>query len=183
MGNLRSLLLTGALALLIHNSAHAQSTLSPRPAVGFGTSNFLKTLVTQPEPTTVDPTTYLALRAGALVSPRVAGLIGIDATLPRFSIAPGWKGRLDVDVIISASLINTNTAVPVTINQIYYQPQTGKTDVYAGFGIGAIFGGDANFTGKLILGANFTSRFSGEVNVHFTDREKTLVLLLGRFRL
>jgi hypothetical protein len=146
-------------------------------------SNYMKGGVRQVEPTTLNPTTYLSLRAGAMVSPRGAGLIGLDAALPRLSLGPNWHGRLDVDVIISANFANTNTAVPITLNQIYYRPQTGNVDFYGGFGVGAMLGREANFTGKLILGATFTPRAAAELNIHLTDRSDTLVMLLGRFRL
>lgn len=177
------IVLAGALVGLTSGSAQAQVLKRYTPLhQSTGLNNFLKTPIGQPEPTTLDPTTWLSLRAGAMVAPRAAGLIGFDASFPRLSIGENWHGRLDVDVIIKASLANTDTAVPITFNQIYYRPQTGRTDVYAGFGLGVILGGDANFVGKLILGATLNSRASAEVNLNFTEND-TLVMVLGRFRL
>lgn len=137
----------------------------------------------QDAPTTTDPVTYLAFRAGAMVTPRGPALVGLDASFPRLSIGRGWHGRLDVDVIIKANFAGTDTVVPITFDQIYYRNTTGNNDVYGGFGLGAILGaGDALFDGKLILGTTLGRRFSAEVNINFTDND-TLVMLLGRARL
>lgn len=179
----RPLLFTGLMCALSLTGASAQTT---RPGqsqiISPWLGNLMRNQVGQADPTTVDPTTYISLRAGAMVSPRGAGVVGLDFALPSLSIGPNWHGRVDLDVIISASLANTNTAVPITLDQIYYRPQTGNTDVYAGFGVGAILGGNTNFVGKLILGSTFTRRFGAEVNINFTEND-TLVLLLGRVRL
>lgn len=181
MQRLRIFMLSGILAALSLGVASAQRH-SSTTIVSPWLTNLRNSQIGQPEPTTVDPTTYISLRGGAMVSPDVAAVVGFDVALPTLSIGENWHGRLDLDVIIEASLANTSTAVPISINQIYYRPQTGSTDIYGGFGVGAVLGGNATFLGKLIVGTTFASRYAAELNVNFTDNE-TLVLLLGRFRL
>lgn len=134
-------------------------------------------------PTTVDPTTWVSLRGGAMLSPRGAGLVGLDLSLPAASLfGEGWHGRLDADVIFKANFAGVDTIFPVTVNQVYYRPQVGMVDVYGGGGVGAIFGGDTRFAGKLLLGVTLNERLGVEGNVIFNE-EDTMFTLFGRLHL
>lgn len=176
-----------ALGLPLANSANAQQasadetplarTLRLCNAAGAGQAG----QVPGP-PTTTNPVTYISIRGGAMVSPRGAALVGLDAVFPSIAIGPEWVGRLDADVIIKANFAGTNTVVPVTFNQIYVGPTSGTTRFYAGAGLGVVLGEKSEFTGKLILGAKFTPRLGAEANLYITG-DDTLLTLLGRFRL
>jgi hypothetical protein len=126
---------------------------------------------------------YLSLRGGAMLSPRGAGLVGIDASLPSLSLGAGWRGRLDADVIIKANLAGVNTIVPVTIDQLYTVSAPGRIGVaYYGAGVGVVSGGGTRFNAKLVLGAEIAKKLGAEVNVHFAERD-TLVTVLARLHL
>lgn len=130
-----------------------------------------------------NPFTSFAFRGGAMVSPRGAGLAGLDASLPSFGLGNGWSGRLDADVIFKANFAGINTIVPVTINQVYYSNPTATGQVgYIGGGAGFIFGGKTRFTGKLLVGFEFSRRLGAEANV-FLNSEDTIVSVLGRLKL
>ncbi|HSV72717.1 MAG TPA: hypothetical protein VLH79_03045 [Chthonomonadales bacterium] len=131
----------------------------------------------------LEPLVHISLRGGAMLSPRGAGVVGIDASLPVLSIGPGWRGRLDADVIIRANLAGVNTMVPLTINQLYTVAAPGRIGVgYYGAGVGIAAGGGTRLTAKLVAGAEIARRLGGEVNVHFVERD-TLVTVVARLHL
>ena len=112
----------------------------------------------------------IALRAGGMFSPRGAGLVGVDISMPGVGLGDNGKLRLDVDAIFKANFGGVNTIFPVTINQIWYAPNpTGVVRPYFGGGVGAVFGGGTKFDGKLILGADITPQLGAEANLHFTE--------------
>lgn len=135
-------------------------------------------------PATVNPLTYVSLHGGAMLTPRGAGLVGADVSLPGlFSVGSGWHTRIDADVVFKANLGGFDTIIPVTVDQVYYSPNAaGGHNVYYGGGVGAVLGGNTVFDGKLILGTEVTNKIGGEVNIHFTQRD-TLVMLLARLHL
>jgi hypothetical protein len=125
----------------------------------------------------------LGLHGGSMISPRGALLVGGDAALPGTSLLPGFKGRLDVDVITKANFGGINTIVPVTLSQVLYAPRAGGfTTTYFGGGVGAILGGKAVFDAKLLLGMDLTQRVGAEANLHFTEHD-TLLTVYARIKL
>src|SRR5215813_661471 len=74
-------------------------------------------------PSAVNPLTYIGFRAGAMVSPRGAGLLGLDFTVPNVvGLGTGARTRIDADAIINGNFGGINTVFPVTVNQLYSSP-------------------------------------------------------------
>ena len=121
----------------------------------------------------------MALRGGGMVSPRGAGLVGVDFSLPAITLGTNWHGRVDADVIFKANLGGVNTIIPATFDLLSYDP---THRVYFGGGAGAVFGGNTRFDGKLVLGAELVSKLGAEVNLHLTERD-TLVTVLARLHM
>lgn len=171
---------------LVAASANAQTEVSGsrQPFTSLQNTVFLRGLqVMGVQDGGSNPFTSFAFRGGAMVSPRGAGLAGIDASLPALTLGNGWSGRLDADVIFKANFAGINTIVPVTINQVYYSNPTATGQVgYLGGGVGFIFGGKTRFTGKLLVGYDFSRRLGAEANV-FLNSEDTIVSVLGRLKL
>lgn len=119
----------------------------------------------------------VALRLGANLSPRTRFDVGVDVSLPSLHLIPQLDSRVDLDAILSLSIVNVSTIFPLTFDQLYGRTLAGGTRVYAGAGIGPYFGGTTRFGGKLILGADFTSRLGGEFNVHFAGTGDPLLSL------
>lgn len=124
----------------------------------------------------------LALRLGAMVSPRLKFDGGIDATLPGVHLLPGFSTRVDADAIVSANFGGISTVVPVTFDQIYNLNLPVSSRVYIGGGVGPYFGDVTRFGGKLIIGAEF-SRFGLEGNVHFSGAGDPLLTVQARIGL
>jgi hypothetical protein len=180
MFNLRTLLATGLICAAVSGSASAQAGGQRVSLAGVLASS---TTIAGRMQGSASPLANLTIRGGAMVTPRGAGLAGVDFDLPSFSFGNGWHGRLDADVIFTANFGGINTAVPVTVDQIYVSPNAaGEHNIYWGGGLGAVLGGRAVFDGKLILGVDLTKKLGAEVNVHFTERD-TLVCLVGRLHL
>jgi hypothetical protein len=177
---------TGAMLILAVIGANAQTERSGSRLSLTTLQNtvFLSGLpVTAAQDGGSSPFSSFAFRGGAMVSPRGAGLAGLDASLPSFSFGSGWTGRLDADVIFKANFAGINTVVPVTINQLYYSNPSATGQVgYIGGGVGFIFGGKTRFTGKLLVGFEFNRRLGAEANV-FLNSEDTIVSVLGRLKL
>lgn len=124
------------------------------------------------------PFMNLTLRGGAMVSPRGAGLAGLDVDIPSASLGNGFHGRVDADAIIKANFGGIDTIFPVTFDQIYYSPAGANGhNVYWGGGLGAVLNGPVRFDGKLILGTELAKRVGAELNVHFTSHDVLLTLL------
>ena len=121
----------------------------------------------------------IALRGGAMFSPRGAGLAGLDFDLPQLSLMPNWSGRVDADVIFKANFSGLRTVVPVTLNQIYTSPNVAGRSVYFGGGAGALLGGKAKLDIKALAGVGLTRNMDIEVNAHFLEGD-TLVTALVR---
>jgi hypothetical protein len=129
------------------------------------------------------PGTAMSIRGGLMVTPRGGGMAGVDFSIPSISLGAGWHGRVDADVIFKANFGGVDTIIPVTFDQLYFNPAaTGGHAFYWGGGLGAILGGPGVFDAKLILGVDLTSRFGAEMNVHFTEGD-TILTLLARFHL
>ena len=124
----------------------------------------------------------LALRLGAMVSPRVKFDGGIDATIRGFHLLPGFTSRVDADAIVSANFGGITTIVPVTFDQIYNLNLPVSSRVYLGGGVGPYFGDRTRFGGKLIAGAEF-NRIGLEGNVHFSGAGQPLLTVQARLGL
>jgi hypothetical protein len=136
-----------------------------------------------PEVVQGSPLALLSFHAGAMLSPRGGGLVGLDASMPSLSLGYGMKGRLDADVIFKANLGGIDTIVPVTFDQIFYSPSVaGGKKMYVGGGLGAILSGPAVFDGKLILGTEVSRNLGAELNFHF-NKYDTLVTLFARLHM
>jgi hypothetical protein len=136
-----------------------------------------------PKNASSSPTANLSLRGGAMVTPRGAGLAGVDFMIPSLSVGSDWQGRIDADVIFKANFGGINTIVPVTVDLIHTDPNgVSGHSIYYGGGLGAVLGGKALFDGKLIIGAQVTQKVSAELNVHFTEHD-TLLTLMARLHL
>ena len=181
MSYLRTLLVAGVFTGILASSSSAQS---PRTAERISLGALLTSRsITRNMQETASPLQNMSIRGGVMFTPRGAGVAGVDFDLPSLSLGSGWRGRVDADVIFKANLGGINTAVPITFNQIYVTPNAaGDRNIYYGAGVGAILGGDAQFTGKLILGVGLTQKVSAELNAHFTD-DDTLILIVGRLHL
>lgn len=179
---LRKAVLATALAALAIGSAAAQ-TNGREVKLARALNATAATMAAQPPPTLTNPVAYISLRGGGMISPRGGALVGADVSLPTLSIGPGWHGRVSGDVIFKANFGGVDTIVPVTLDQIYFAPNpAGGPNFYWGGGLGAILSGPAKFDGKLILGADITTRLGAELNVHFNE-EDTLVTILARLHL
>ena len=124
----------------------------------------------------------IALRLGALISPRTKFVGGIDATIPGLHLFPGFSSRVDADAIISANFGGVSTLVPVTFDQIYNLNLPVNSRVYLGVGVGPYFGNKIRFGGKLIAGAEF-NRFGLEGNIHFAGIGDPLFTVQARIGL
>lgn len=120
----------------------------------------------------------LSLRLGAQISPRTRFVGGVDYTLPSFGT--NFNPRIDLEAIVSANFGGVSTLVPLTFNIVYSKGLVSGTRVYGGAGIGPYFGEVTRFGGKIFVGADFTSRLSGEVDVHFAGTGDPLVNLMVR---
>ncbi len=131
---------------------------------------------------TLSPMANLGLRGGVMASPRGAAVVGLDFTVPQLSFKENWEGRFDADVIIKANLAGVNTLVPITFDQILTSPSGGfgGKSSYVGFGAGALLGGKSRLDGKVILGAEVTSKLAIEVNYHFAEKSKNLLVFVAR---
>jgi hypothetical protein len=181
MSRLRSLLVAGLLTMAVASTASAQGAGSSErlSLAGLLTANGIGHRMQA----TPSPIQNLSLRGGAMVSPRGAGLAGIDFDVPSLSIGNGWHGRIDADVIFKANFGGIDTAVAVNFDQLYYSPNAvSGHNVFYGGGLGVVLGGHAVFDGKLVLGTELSRKLGAEVNVHFTERD-TLVCLLARLHL
>lgn len=180
MFHLRTLLAAGALSAVVAGSASAQdSSTRHYPLASLITSNSIGRRMQAG----ASPLQNLSIRGGLMVTPRGAGVAGVDFDVPTLSLGNGWHGRIDADVVFKANFGGINTAILTTFDQLYYSPNAaGGHNVYYGGGVGAVLGGHAVFDGKIVLGTELTSKIGAEVNVHFTERD-TLVCILARFHL
>jgi hypothetical protein len=124
----------------------------------------------------------VALRLGAMVSPRLKFDGGVDVTIPGLHLLPQMTTRIDADAIVSANFSGISTLVPVTFGQIYNLNLPVSSRVYLGGAIGPYFGDVTRFGGKIIVGAEF-SRFGLEGNVHFAGTGNTLLTVQARIGL
>lgn len=124
----------------------------------------------------------LAVRLGALVSPRFKFDGGVDVTLGGLRLIPGLTSRVDADAIVSANFGGVSTLIPITFDQIYRLDLPASSRVYVGGGAGVYLGDRTRFGGKLIAGAEF-NRFGVEGNLHFAGSGDSLLTVQARFRL
>jgi hypothetical protein len=123
----------------------------------------------------------IALRLGAMLSPRSKFDGGADITFPNLTVIRGMTSRLDVDAIVAANLGGLSTIVPITFDQIGYSGEVGSKRIYFGAGIGAYISDVTRFGGKVFAGADFSSHFGLEVTGHFSGWGDTLLTVQTRF--
>lgn len=176
MFRIQTFMIAGLLAAAI-GSAQAD-----RVPLGFLTAPQIA-VAQPPEPTTVEPVTYISLHGGVMLTPNVGGLVGVDASIPGLNLGNGWHSRIDADVIFNAGFGGIDTIVPVTFDQLYYSPNGASGhNVYYGVGLGAILSGPVSFDGKLILGTEISRNFGAEVNLHL-NRHDPLLTLFARLHM
>jgi hypothetical protein len=120
-----------------------------------------------------------AVRLGAMISPRLAFLGGVDVLLRGINPAPGWDLRVDGEVIVDANVNDVSTLFPVTLDIIYNKSLLAGSKFYAGAGIGPYFGDVTRFGGKLLVGFSLTSNLAAEAELHYPgDSELPLTVML-----
>jgi len=124
----------------------------------------------------------VALRLGAMVSPRLKFDGGVDVTIKGLHLLPQLTTRIDADAIVSANFARITTLVPITFGQIYNLNLPVSSRVYLGGAIGPYFGDVTRFGGKIIVGAEF-SRIGLEGNVHFAGTGDPLLTVQARLGL
>lgn len=124
----------------------------------------------------------LALRLGAMISPRTKFDGGIDATIKGLHLLPNASSRVDLDAIVSVNFGGISTLVPLTFDQIFQLNLPVNSRVYLGGGVGPYFGDTTRFGGKLIAGAEF-SRLGLEGNLHFSGTGAALFTIQARIGL
>jgi hypothetical protein len=177
MSLVRTALTAGAIALACAPHSHAQTNLAG--ALGMQPApNAYRMQRPQGQSSLLN----LGLRAGVMVTPRGAAVVGLDFGLPQLSLHQNWEGRIDGDVIIKANLAGANTIVPVTFDQIFTSPTGGfgGRSSYFGVGVGALLGGKAKLDGKVLLGFDITSKLGVEVNYHIAEDNRPLLVFLAR---
>ncbi len=184
MRNLCKSLVAAALVFGALQSTGAQPAAHRTMVANYAPTRAATAATPDPVSSALNPFSNIGLRGGAMVSPRGAGLVGLDYTIPNIvGLGTGAHTRIDADVIFKANLGGVNTIIPITVDQLYTSPAsvTGRT-VYYGGGIGAVLSGPAKFDGKLVLGMDLVKSLGAEVNVHFTERD-TLLTILARFHM
>ena len=124
----------------------------------------------------------IAIRLGAMVSPRTKFVGGADFSFPNAKIGPFYP-RIDAEAIISANFGAISTLVPVTVNAVYSKTLPAGTHLYGGAGIGPYFGEVTRFGGKLFLGGDISRTFGLEGDVQFAGQGDALVTISARFGL
>ena len=124
----------------------------------------------------------LALRLGAMVSPRGRLDVGIDGTIKGLNLIQNASSRVDLDVILSANFHGVSTLVPLTFDQIFQLKLPAGGQIYAGGGLGVYFSDTTRFGGKLIIGAEF-SKIGVEGNIHFSGSGDPLYTVQARIGL
>ena len=124
----------------------------------------------------------IAIRLGALVSPRTKFVGGADFSFPNAKIGPFYP-RIDAEAIVSANFGGITTLVPVTFNGVYSKTLPAGTHLYAGAGIGPYFGEVTRFGGKIFLGGDFNRNFGLEGDVQFAGQGDALVTISARLGL
>ena len=144
--------------------------------------------ITAPKARQLDPVSVaskvvpIALRLGAMVSPRTKFIGGADFSFPNAKIGPFYP-RIDAEAIVSANFGGITTLVPVTFNAVYSKALPAGTHVYGGAGIGPYFGEVTRFGGKIFLGGDISRTFGLEGDVQFAGQGDALVTISARLGL
>ena len=173
------LILTGLLALSLAPTARADSAGGEVKLGRYITH----TASAQRDPLTVSPTSFLNVHAGYMFLPKGAVDLGVDLTVPSWSISEAWVPRFDLNFLIGADVDGEDNAVSLTANLVKFFPNAiGSRNVYFGGGIGVFFADGTDFQGKLILGTPINDQFSVELNTHFVPGTVAWTIL-ARFHL
>ena len=124
----------------------------------------------------------IAIRLGALVSPRTKFVGGADFSFPNAKIGPFYP-RIDAEAIVSANFGAISTLVPVTFNGVYSKTLPAGTHLYGGAGIGPYFGEVTRFGGKLFVGGDFNRSIGVEADLQFAGQGEALVSVVARLGL
>ena len=124
----------------------------------------------------------IAIRLGAMVSPRTKFVGGADFSFPNTKIGPFYP-RIDAEAIVSANFGGITTLVPVTFNAVYSKTLPAGTHLYGGAGIGPYFGEVTRFGGKLFLGGDLSRNFGLEGDIQFAGQGDALVTISARIGL
>ena len=124
----------------------------------------------------------IAIRLGALVSPRTKFAGGADFSFPNAKFGPFYP-RIDAEAIVSANFGGITTLVPVTFNAVYSKNLPAGTHLYGGAGIGPYFGEVTRLGGKLFVGGDFSRNFGLEGDLQFAGQGDALVTISARLGL
>ncbi len=144
--------------------------------------------VTAPRGGQLDPVSVaskvvpIAIRLGALVSPRTKFVGGADFSFPNAKFG-GFYPRIDAEAIISANFGAVSTLVPITFNAVYSKTLPAGTHLYGGAGIGPYFGEVTRFGGKLFVGGDFNRSLGVEADLQFAGQGDALVTIAARIGL
>lgn len=129
----------------------------------------------------------LAIRLGAMLSPRTGFAGGVDFSVPKLALLPGWSTRIDAEAIITGVpnvlTFNFKGFYPLTLNQVYSKGLLAGNKVYGGLGVGPYFGEVTRFGGKVFLGVELLSRIGVEATAHFAGSGEPLFTAQVRFGL
>ena len=151
-------------------------------------NTLLSAAVAAPKVRQLDPVSVasrvvpIAIRLGAMVSPRTKFVGGADFSFPNAKIGPFYP-RIDAEAIVSANFGGITTLVPVTFNGVYSKSLPAGTHLYGGAGIGPYFGEVTRFGGKIFVGGDFNRNFGLEGDVQFAGQGDALVTISARLGL
>ena len=158
------------------------------PPVSLMDSALMSATIAAPKARQLDPVSVaskvvpIAIRLGALVSPRTKFVGGADFSFPSLKVGPIY-GRIDAEAIVSANFGAVSTIVPITFNGVYAKPLAAGGRIYVGGGIGPYFGEVTRFGGKLFVGGDFNNRIGLEADLHFAGQGEALVSVMARIGL
>src|SRR5262249_23936811 len=147
----------------------ANAVALPEPAPRAGQAGVVSSLSPFP----------IAVRLGAMISPNLRFLGGVDVLVRGFHPFPRWDLRVGGEAIVDADVNDVSTLFPVTLDLIYNKALLAGSKFYAGAGIGPYFGDTTRFGGKLLVGFALTSNLAAEAELHYPgDSELPLTVML-----
>ena len=179
---------TASKKLILRAPARTDIEAAPLEFAQAPRSAMLGAAVAAPKARQLDPVSVaskivpIAIRLGAMVSPRTKFVGGADFSFPNAKIGPFYP-RIDAEAIISANFGGITTLVPVTFNLVYSKSLPVGTHIYGGAGIGPYFGEVTRFGGKLFVGGDISRTFGLEGDLQFAGQGDALFTISARLGL